>query len=65
MWQSSVCTGTLLQQVKNRVPVLVNFSKMADQNETTPISKQSFAQAGFNTKSFIRINPLYNELLQS
>ena len=52
MWQSSVGTGTLLQQVKNGVPVLGNFSKTADRNETTPISKQSLAQAGFNKKKF-------------
>ena len=51
MWQSSVCTGTLLKQVKNRVPVLASFAKTADRtdrNETTPLSKQSLAQAGFN-----------------
>ena len=46
MWHSSVCTGTLLQQVKNGVHVLANFSKTADRNETTPISKQSLAQVG-------------------
>ena len=44
---------------------LANFSKTADRNETTPISKQSLAQAGFNKKSFIKIGSLYNELLQS
>ena len=55
MSQSSVCTGTLLQQLKNGVPVLVNFSKTANRNETTPISKQSLAQAGFNKRSFIKI----------
>ena len=65
MSQSSVCTGTLLQQAKNGVPVLANFSKTADRNETTPISKQSLAQAGFNKKSFIKIGSLYNELLLS
>ena len=52
MWQGSACTGTLLQQVKNGVPVLANFSKTADRNQTTPISKQSLAQAGFNKKKF-------------
>ena len=65
MPQSSVCTGTLLQQLKNGVPVLANFSKTANRNETTPISKQSLAQAGFIKRSFIKIGSLYNELLQS
>ena len=50
MWQSSVCTGTLLQQVKNGVPVLANFSKTVDWNETTSISKKGLAQARFNKK---------------
>ena len=50
MWQSSVCTGTLLQQVKSGVFVLANFSETADQNETPFISKQNLAQAGFNKK---------------
>ena len=54
MLQSSVCTGTLLHQVKNGVPVLANFSKTAHRNETTPISKQSLAQARFNKKIFYR-----------
>ena len=35
MWQSSVCTGTMLQQAKNGVPVLASFLKTADRNETT------------------------------
>ena len=50
MWQSSVCTGTLLQQVENGVHVLANFSETADQNKRTSISKQILAQAGFSKK---------------
>ena len=69
MLQSSVCTGTLLHQVKNGVCVLVNFSKTTHRNETTTMSKQSLAQAGSNKKfssksihsttSYSKVNVLY------
>ena len=61
MLHSSVCTGTLLQ-VKNGVLVLVNFSKTADRNETTPKSKQSLAQAGSNKKVSIHSTTSYSKV---
>ena len=45
-------TGTLLHGVKIGAPVLANFSKTADRNETRPLSKQGLAQAEFNKESF-------------